>query len=245
MVEAVEAALPPGAWPNYVLGNHDEQRIATRLGPAEARLAAVLLLTLRGTPTLYYGDEIGMPEVDVPDDRRQDPAGLRSGVPGLGRDGCRTPMAWDASPSAGFSAAPLSELWLPLHPGHERINVAAQWDDPASLVALYRRLLTLRRARPALHAGAYRPLDDVPPSVFAYERGGGGAALLVGLNFAGEATELPLPEGTRWRRLLSTHASTHVAPEPMGSHDLTTGETLALRPWEGVVLAPEPAPPTP
>ena len=104
-VEAIEAALPAHGWPSYVLGSHDERRLATRLaetgaGAGGARLAAVLLLTLRGTPTLYAGDEIGTPDVAVPPERPRDPAGLRTGVPGLGRDGGRTPMAWDASPSA-------------------------------------------------------------------------------------------------------------------------------------------------
>jgi alpha-glucosidase len=230
-VDAVEAALPPGAWPNYVLGNHDERRIASRLGAAGARLAAVLLLTLRGTPTLYYGDELGMPEVDVTDARRQDPAGLRSGVPGLGRDGCRTPMAWDASPSAGFSDAPPEALWLPLHPGHERVNVAAERDDPASLLSLYRALLALRRATLALHAGAYRALDGMPPAVFAYERGEGEGRVRVALNFSDAPATLP---AAAHHRILSTHDSDGPPSRIEG------GGTLTLRPWEGVVLAPGP-----
>ena len=106
-----ERALPPGAWPNWVLGNHDRPRIASRVGREQARVAAMLLLTLRGTPTLYYGDEIGMHQVAIAPDQVRDP--FEKNVPGIGvgRDGCRTPMQWDATPHAGFSA---SGTWLPL-----------------------------------------------------------------------------------------------------------------------------------
>ncbi len=103
LVENYEAALPPGGWPNWVLGNHDRRRVASRVGSDQARVAAMLLLTLRGTPTLYYGDEIGMEQVDIPADRVRDP--FEKNLPGIGvgRDGCRTPMQWDASPHGGFS----------------------------------------------------------------------------------------------------------------------------------------------
>jgi alpha-glucosidase len=110
-IDRYEAALPRGGWPNWVLGNHDRPRIASRVGAAQARVAGLMLFTLRGTPTLYYGDEIGMHDVVIPADRIQDP--LEKNVPGagLGRDPCRTPMQWDASRYAGFSEhAP----WLPI-----------------------------------------------------------------------------------------------------------------------------------
>ena len=99
LIADYEAALPAGGWPNWVLGNHDQPRIASRVGPAQARVAAMLLLTLRGTPTLYYGDEIGMHAVAIAPDQVQDP--FEKNVPGLGvgRDGCRTPMQWDAAPT--------------------------------------------------------------------------------------------------------------------------------------------------
>ncbi|MEM1271444.1 MAG: alpha-amylase family glycosyl hydrolase, partial [Bacteroidota bacterium] len=122
IVDAVEAAVPDNGWPNYVLGNHDEKRIATRLGEPQSRAAAVLLLTLRGTPTLYYGDELGMREASIPDALQQDPWGQR--VPGLGRDGCRTPMQWDASSNAGFTEAAMP--WLPVQSGYPHRNVAAE-----------------------------------------------------------------------------------------------------------------------
>ncbi len=221
-VDGLEAALLDGAWPNYVLGNHDERRLVSRIGAAQARVAAVLLLTLRGTPTLYYGDELGMPEVDVPADRRQDPWGFRS-RPELGRDGCRTPMAWDASPNAGFSDA--NTLWLPLHPDHERLNVATERDDPGSSLNLYLRLLRLRRATPALHAGAYRPLGGSPAAVFAFERSHGDDRVIVALNVSGEPQRVALP--MPGRVLLST------AQERDGER---VGEALALGPNEAVVL---------
>ena len=97
-----EAALPDGAWPNYVLGNHDNARIATRIGTAQTRVAAVLLLTLRGTPTMYYGDELAMTDVAIPADRVRDPAELRQPGIGEGRDPERTPMPWNATSTRGF-----------------------------------------------------------------------------------------------------------------------------------------------
>ncbi len=220
-VEAIEAALPDGAWPSYVLGSHDERRLASRIGPAGARLAAVLLTTLRGTPTLYAGDEIGTPDLDVPPDLVRDPAGLR--VPGTGRDSGRTPMAWDASPSAGFSTAPPDALWLPLHAGHEMLNVAAQLADPEALLNLYRRLLALRRATPTLHAGTFRSLDGLPETVFGYERAECDSRAVVFLNLGDAPADVAVPDGV-WHVAVSTHAGAALP---------------TLRPNEGVVLVRE------
>jgi alpha-glucosidase len=160
LVERYEAALPEGAWPNWVLGNHDRPRLASRLPPGHHRAAAYLLLTLRGTPTLYYGDELGMRDVEIPPDRRVDPWAFGN------RDPARTPMQWDASGS--FTTA--REPWLPFASDHERVNVEAQRDDPDSLLSLYRRLLALRRTEPDLLDGAYRTIstDD---GVLRFARG--------------------------------------------------------------------------
>ena len=155
LVERYEAALPDGAWPNWVLGNHDQPRVASRVGPGQARAAAMLLLTLRGTPTLYYGDEIGMEDVPVPPERIVDPDG---------RDPERSPMRWTGEPGAGFSDA---EPWLPL--GDLAINVEAQDADPRSMLALHRALLELRRSREDLLRGAYATLTA--SGVLAYRRG--------------------------------------------------------------------------
>ncbi len=225
-VDGLEAAVPEGAWPNYVLGNHDERRLASRIGAAQARVAAVLLLTLRGTPTLYYGDELGMPEVDVPAEKLQDPWGFRS-LPELSRDGCRTPMAWDASPSAGFSEAPPEALWLPLHPRHERLNVTAELEGEGSLLNLYRRLLTLRRATPALRVGRYRPLDAVPDAVFAYEREHEGERVVVALNVSDAPQRVPLPDGVEGRILLSTRPERE-GERVVGELDLGADEAVAV-----------------
>ncbi|MDT7855780.1 alpha-amylase family glycosyl hydrolase [Rubrivirga sp. S365] len=224
-VDAVEAALPDGAWPNYVLGNHDEPRLATRLGPESVRLAGLLLLTLRGTPTLYYGDELGMPDVDVPLDQRKDPWAERSGDPTLSRDGCRTPMAWDGSPSAGFSTAPPDALWLPLHASHDRVNVEAELADPDSHLAFYRRALAVRRETPALQTGAYSGLDGVPDGVFGFTRGDDALVLL---HFGGGAVHVDLPARFRDGRVaLSTDGR-----DGGGA----AGASLALPAWGGVVV---------
>ena len=159
VVDGLEAALPAGAWPNYVLGNHDEPRIASRIGRDNAPLAMMLLLTLRGTPTLYYGDELGMRDVPIPLEREQDPWGKRVPGLGLGRDPERTPMQWDASPHAGF-CAPDVEPWLPVSDDAARVNVAVELADSGSMLTLTRRLLALRRATPALAHGGYRPIDE-------------------------------------------------------------------------------------
>jgi alpha-glucosidase len=181
-VDRYESLLPPYGWPNWVLGNHDRPRIASRVGPGQARLAALLLLTLRGTPTLYYGDEIGMHDVPIPPHLVQDP--FEKNVPGLGfgRDPVRTPMQWDASPHAGFtSAAP----WLPLVEDYERVNVEAQRADPDSILSLYRRAIALRRDEPALAVGGYigRGVRD---GVLSYVRSAGERRFLVALNFGTE-----------------------------------------------------------
>ncbi|MGK3982650.1 alpha-amylase family glycosyl hydrolase [Sorangium sp. So ce136] len=228
VVDAYEAALPPGSWPNYVLGNHDEPRIASRVGEDQARIAMMLLLTLRGTPTLYYGDELGMQDVPVPPDQAQDPWGKNVEGLGLGRDPERTPMRWDAGPSAGF-CPPAAVPWLPVGGDVDRINVAAQRDDPRSMLTLTRRLLALRRAREALFAGAYASVDHegIPETCYVFTREAGGDRVLVALNFSNDACEVRLP-GVRLGELL---VSTHLDREG----ELGEGG-LALRPAEGCVV---------
>jgi alpha-glucosidase len=200
-IGAYEAALPPHGWPNWVLGNHDKARIAARLGERQARVAAMLLLTLRGTPTLYYGDELGLAGMAIPSDRAQDPWEKRQPGLGLGRDPARTPMQWDASPYAGFSSR---EPWLPVTDDYRRLNVAEAQADPQSVLTLYRRLISLRRAEAALHAGAYRLLyaDD---DVLAYERRAGSRRFCVALNLSRTATRLERPEWSHSTIVLSTH----------------------------------------
>ena len=183
-----EASIPPWGWPNWVIGSHDAPRIAARVGEAQARVAAMLLLTLRGTPTLYQGDELGIGEVVIPPDRIRDPRELREPGLGLGRDRSRTPMPWDSGPQAGFSTA--DETWLPL-PGDWRTrNVAAQEQEPGSMLRLYRALLALRRVRPALAVGDF-VLVEATDGVLAYERRHGDERLGVALNLTGESRTMP------------------------------------------------------
>ncbi len=168
LIRAYEASLPPGAWPNWVLGNHDQHRLATRIGAAQARTAAVLILTLRGTPTLYNGDELGLPDALIPDSEIRDPAELRQPHLGLGRDPERSPMPWDWSENAGFTA-PGIPTWLPLIQNWPAFTVQGETEDPHSILTLYRTLLTLRRASPALTGG---PVSDVSATdaVLSYTR---------------------------------------------------------------------------
>ncbi|HLY55341.1 MAG TPA: alpha-amylase family glycosyl hydrolase [Stellaceae bacterium] len=224
-----EAALPFGGWPNWVLGNHDRPRVATRLGEAQARVAAMLLLTLRGTPTIYYGDELGIGTVAIPPDRVRDPRELREPGLGLGRDPVRTPMPWDGSPNAGFTAG---EPWLPLNADWPSRNVAAALDDPGSMLHLHRRLLALRRAHDALSLGDFARVD-AEGDVLAFERRAGGQRLLVALNLSGEWQHFDPPDWSAgYGLLLST------LEEPLLRRSAAGGiGTLTLRPNEGVILA--------
>jgi glycosidase len=224
-VDAIEAAVPPGAWPNWVLGNHDEPRVASRIGPAAARAAMVLLLTLRGTPTLYYGDELGMEDVPIPEALVQDPFGKRVPGRGLGRDPERTPMQWDAGPNAGFAARGVTP-WLPIAADAAARNVAVQAADPDSLLSLTRRLLAARRASSALHRGDHRSLDGMPEGVFGFLRTHGAERLLVLVNFRPAGALVSLPAAAR-----SVIASTHPAAVLPAA-----GAPLALRPDEALVL---------
>jgi alpha-glucosidase len=225
LIERYEGALPQGGWPNWVLGNHDNPRIASRVGIAQGRVAAMLLLTLRGTPTLYYGDEIGMRNVAVSADRVQDP--LEKNVPGkdLGRDRCRTPMQWDRSENAGFSAG---QPWLPLSDDYPVVNVDTEQDDRSSYLNLYRRLLALRRSHAALCVGEYSPLST-SGDLLVYIRHAGGARMLVALNLGDRPCLLPLEAlGLQGRAVLSTH---------LDREDELISTAIALRSNEGLIVA--------
>lgn len=214
LIAEYDAAIPEHGWPNWVIGSHDAPRIAARIGERQARVAAMLLLTLRGTPTLYQGDEIGIGTVDIPSERIRDPQDLRQPGLGLGRDRSRTPMAWNASPNAGFSTA---EPWLPLHADWLTRNVAAQEKDGQSMLALYRRLLAARRASDALSLGSMM-LHPAADDVLAYERHFGEQRVFVALNMGSEPRAIALPPGTRAGAIL-----------------VGTGERAA---WDGT-LAPD------
>ena len=224
LVESYEAALPEGAWPNWVLGNHDNHRIASRIGRDKARLAQMLLLTLRGTPTCYYGDEVGMQDVEVPPELAHDPEG--KGSPGHGRDPERTPMQWDSGPNAGF-CPPEVAPWLPVAGDYRQYNVETQRAEPTSLLALVRKLIELRQSRAALSLGAYRSFDEVPQSCFVYLRELDGQRYLVALNFSGQEQTLTLPQLGTGRIVVSTHLDRE-GPVSLGNFKLGAAEGLVI-----------------
>ena len=201
IVQEYEQALPEGGWPNWVLGNHDKHRLGTRIGGEHLGVAAMLLLTLRGTPTIYYGEEIGMVDVPIPHDRVQDP--LEKNLPGLnlGRDPSRTPMQWDDSPQAGFSEG---QPWLPVAEDFPARNVELQRHSRGSLLSLYRELIRLRASEDALLMGEYAP-GAVRNDVFSFFRTYGDRRLLVCLNFGAEPETLDVSaQQVQGRILLST-----------------------------------------
>ena len=203
MVNTIEHVLPPDAWPSYVLGSHDEPRIATRVGRDQARVAMMLLLTLRGTPVVYYGDEIGMTDVQIPADRVHDPWERQVHGKGLGRDPERTPMQWDESLNAGF-CAPFARPWLPLPEDAEQFNVAGQLEHVGSMLTLTRRLLHVRRHTAALQHGTYRPFDSAPDGCFIYFREIGEETWSIALNFTSREYCIPIIEDRRGLLILST-----------------------------------------
>ena len=186
VVRASQAALVhDAAWPAWVLSNHDQVRHRSRYGGSEARarLAATILLTLRGTPFVYAGEELGLEDAIVPDERRVDPGG---------RDGCRAPIPWETGPGHGWaSPAP----WLPWPPDADRRDAATLANDPTSILHLYRRLLRLRRTSPALRAGSWCEIE-APPGVLAYERATDTDRRVVLANFGDEPVAVPFAE--RW-----------------------------------------------
>jgi alpha-glucosidase len=222
IITTYESLLGPDQWPNWVLGNHDRHRIATRVGRAQARVAAMLLLTLRGTPTVYYGDEIAMQDVPVPAKLVKDPWELNVPSLGLGRDPERSPMQWNSTDHAGFTSA---TPWLPVASDFNSFNVAIESQEPDSVLALYRRLIALRAEKPALHSGAYGEVlwDD---HVLAYSRQSGTERFLIVLNFTGKPRTFE-QGGLRGRIALTTALDRNSEP---------VAEKLLLRAHEGVIV---------
>jgi alpha-glucosidase len=192
VVDATLAALPEGAWPVWTGSNHDAGRLATRWCAGDerrVRCALVILLTLRGTPVLYYGDELGLPDVDVPRERILDPVGVRA-WPKRGRDPCRTPMHWQPGAGAGFTTEPAA-AWLPLGDA-DACNVRDQRREPGSVLHLCHDLIALRRARDDLRDGAYR-LVRAEAGVWAWHRGTG---IAVAVNLSDEPRGCDEVDGT-------------------------------------------------
>jgi alpha-glucosidase len=228
------------AWPTIVLSNHDQSRQASRLAPDAdaatsdeiARAAAVLSLTMRGTPFLYYGEEIGARDVPVPWSEIIDPPAKRGGrlvrrlVPWWNRDQARSPMPWGGGgPNGGFSTA---QPWLRMAPDVETRNVATEDADPLSVLSTYRKLLWLRRRHPALQVGSYRRLRGTSRDLYAFERSTADQSIIVAVNFATKVTPLRVRTGRRWRVLFDTHER--------AISDLVGDDQLTLAPHEAVIL---------
>jgi alpha-glucosidase len=214
-IERAERFTPSGAEPSWALSNHDLSRHATRFGEERSRLAAMLLLAMRGTICLYAGEEIGM--VDAP----------ASTVPmhdRFGRDRQRTPMQWDGSPLGGFT---IGEPWLPLVDPEAR-NVADQSTDPASLLNLYRRLVEVRQSSPALRHGSLQLVDGLPADVVAWIRTHAGERVLAIGNMGDAALTLDLSPVAAAGELLAA-TDTQRGPVQLGELRLGPSEGLLAR----------------
>ena len=220
VISDYQGALPEGAWPNWVLGNHDQPRIATRVGPHQARVAAMLLLTLPGTLTMYYGEELGMTNVAIPPELVQDPAEKNETGLGLGRDPERTPMPWDNSRASGFTSG---TPWLPLNDDHATINVAALEQDQSSILHLYRKLIDLRRSRRTLVSGKLRSVT-AEKGVLRYQRIGQKDRILIVLNLGMDTAQIEFEGGT----VLASTRAERVGKAVNGFTDLASGEGLVI-----------------
>jgi len=220
IVEDTESHLPPGAWPAWTGSNHDMSRFASRWAggdPRKARVALLMLLSLRGTPVLYQGDEIGLEDHPVAHQDMQDPLGVRYWPAYAGRDAMRTPMPWRDAPGGGFTA-PDTRPWLPLGPTGE-CNVEQQRSDPGSMLTLARDLIALRNRSPELHAGRYETMA-ASAGVWAWRRGDG---VIVVLNLSDDDATLG---GTSGRISVATDRSRDGEP---------FDDDLSVRAWEGVI----------
>jgi alpha-glucosidase len=219
-IDAYFNAIPDHAWPDWVIGGHDKRRIASKIGQAQARILAMLLLTIRGTPFLYMGDELGMERGKIPDEAVQDP--FEKLVPGYGldRDPERVPMRWDATPKGGFTQG---EPWLPMAT-ESRCNVLDLQKDPCSILNLYRELIRLRKQTPALQSGDYAPIRS-RNDVLLYERFTSTEKFMVALNITHEPRVTEIPGGGKIA--ISTC---------LDRQGLRIAGPLLLRPDEGVII---------
>lgn len=226
-VDHYEYHLPENAWPNWVLGNHDQSRIASRIEPHQIRGAQLLLLTLRGTPTMYFGDEIGMMDVPIAPQQVRDPFEIREPGIGNGRDPQRAPMSWDSSVHAGFTSG--DHTWLPIG-DNLNCNVAQQLRDQNSLLHMVQRLIQLRRKHPALSVGSHQAVPAIEP-IAAFCRHFGDDCYYIVINFANAGTDYHLPT-----RQLSVIFSTDSDRDV----ESTVSGKITLAPGEGVILCLNP-----
>jgi alpha-glucosidase len=222
IVEETQKHLANLGWPAWTASNHDVGRLASRWCAGDerkTRCAVMLLLGLRGTPFLYYGDELGLPDVPVPREDLRDPMGIRRWPANPGRDVYRTPMPWTAEEGGGFTR-PGVRPWLPFGPA--RPNVEDQRDDPGSVLSLCRALIQLRRTTVDLRLGTYRRLPS-PPGSWVWRRGD---RHVVAVNLSEEAVSLET----------AGDGNVLVGTDPDRSGEPIDGE-VRLGPWEGLVLS--------
>ncbi len=223
LIVEYDRSIPDGGWPNWVLGNHDRPRVAARIGEKQARVGTMLLLTLRGTPTLYYGDELGIGKIHIPDHLVHDPWEKNEPGLGLGRDPERTPMQWDASEAAGFTTG---TPWLPLSSDHLSRNVVLQREDAASMLNLTRALIALRRSSAALSVGTFALLK-LQGDMLAFERRYSEERVIVVLNLCHNEECWDMPADVVGKILLST--GLRAPDEPVSG-------SICMQPDEGVVI---------
>ena len=235
-ISARQTAFGPDRWPANVLSNHDQPRHVSRFSPrsvpvevsdARAKVAAALLLTVRGAAFMYYGEEIGQHNLVVPNAEAFDPPARRSSFlfPWWNRDQARGPMSWRNVPGAGFTTG---RPWLPIAPDAAERNVARQSDDPDSILSFYRRLIALRHATTAIARGGQELLEVGDADVLAYARANDDGVALVLLNFASRPATVTIPParaGQGWRIALSTHAH-EASDELRGQRELRPLEAL-------------------
>jgi alpha-glucosidase len=220
-IDAYFNAIPDGAWPDWVIGGHDKRRAAGKVGQPQARILAMLLLTLKGTPFLFAGDELGMEQVPIPPDRAQDPyEKLVSGY-GLSRDPQRTPMRWDGTSTGGFTTG---DPWLPMGNDVAARNVTRFQADERSLLWLYRRLIHLRRTEPALVAGEQVPMRS-RHDILMYTRAWAGEEIVVALNTVHQPRKL---EGLGEATLLLSTA--------LDREQMSISGSILLRADEGIIV---------
>ncbi len=226
--------LPPGGWPCFFFSNHDigryvaRSRFTSRHKYEKARLHALLLLTLRGTPFIYYGDEIGMENAEIPREKIHDLYGQLFYPLYKGRDGARTPMQWSDVPHAGFST---SEPFLPVHPNHKHVNVESQQQSVDSVWSTFQTLIAIRREHAALQEGEIEFLNEGDNNVLSYARYTAAEQLIVLLNFGSSAKKINLQEGGKCTVLYTTH------PE----REVQIPDKIRLQSYEGVVLMVNPS----
>jgi len=237
VIQHHEDHYPPPYAPVYVFGNHDQKRIISKVGgdPRIAKLLALLQFTVRGVPVTYYGEEIGMSEVDIPARKAKDPIGQRyKWIPGflldaldlyVNRDGCRTPMQWDDSVNAGFCGEGATP-WLPVHKNHKAVNIQYQLADEDSILHVYRKLLHLRRENKALREGSLQLIDGSmsEKNMLIYHRECDDETVFIVINFRDET--VPFRNRMGFKRVLFE----------IGLGQVGEFEGSALPPLSGVVL---------